>query len=354
MSPKPRSAGRALGALGCAALASAFSLVGCDESGTQNAEYFVFGTLVEVTISGADADLASDALGELQWAFQHMHEDWHPWEPGQLSEINYAFANGDPAPADRDILTLLRASQDYERLTNGLFNPAIGELVALWGFHTSDFPIVGPPPSASEIARIVATRPSASDIVIDDGMLVDTRGYARLDFSGLAKGLAVDRACEMLQRLGIEHALINAGGDLRGFGRNGERRWRVGVRNPLGGVIGTIELDGDEAVFTSGNYERFRVDEREARYAHILNPKTGWPAEDVMAVTVIAPEGIKADAAATALVVAGLSGWREVAGPMGIEALLLTDDRGRIHGTRPMLDRISLSAGLRATLLEME
>ncbi len=100
----------------------------------------------------------------------------------------------------------------------------------------------------------------------------------QLDFGGIAKGYAVDLAVARLRELGIGSAIVNAGGDLRAFGRHGDRPWRVAVRKPGGGTIGTLEVRQDEAMFTSGNYERFRQDEQE-RYPHILDPRSGWPVQ---------------------------------------------------------------------------
>ncbi|MEJ8569485.1 FAD:protein FMN transferase [Elongatibacter sediminis] len=329
----------------------ALSLGACTESSTKDAEFYVFGTLVEVKLAGVDDDLASDAFGELQLALQKMHRDWHPWEPGRLTAINRAFAVGEPARADQDIITLIHVAQEFEIKTGGRFNAAIGRLVSMWGFHTSQFPIVGPIPRPGEIQAVVGRHPSALDIEIHGDTVANPSRAVQLDFSGLAKGYAVDQACHILHSLGIDNALIGAGGDLRGFGKRGDRPWRIAIRNPLGGVIGTIEIQGDESVFTSGNYERFHLDDHQERYPHILDPRTGWPTRDIMSATVITHEGVRADAAATALVVAGIEDWENVAAPLGISEVLITDERGQIFATRPMLDRVSLSAGLKAHVI---
>ncbi len=115
------------------------------------------------------------------------------------------------------------------------------------------------------------------------------------------------------------NAIVNAGGDLRAIGSHGDRPWRVAVRKPGGGNVGSVQVQGDESIFTSGNYERFRQDQLN-RYPHILDPHTGWPAKDIASVTLITDEGILADAAATALVVAGLDGWPAVARALNLQA----------------------------------
>lgn len=343
---------------GVVALALTLSVVvaGCGrQNEVHEARYYVFGTLVDVTVTGADAQRASRAFTELQQLFQSMHRDWHPWERGLLTDVNRAFADGEPAPADADIVAMVEAAQDFEELTGGRFNPAIGKLIGAWGFHTSDFPVRGAPPSKAEIATLVAQAPTTRDIEIHGSTLTDRSRNVRLDFSGLAKGLAIDRACEVLGGLGFAGALVNAGGDVRGYGTRHGSAWRIGVRNPLGGVIGTIELQGDEAVFTSGNYERFRIgDGDDERYPHILDPRTGWPADSVMSATVIADDGMRADAAATALIVAGLEEWREVAEPLGIDAVLLTDEAGKLYATPAMRQRLTLEKGLEEKLELLE
>lgn len=330
-----------------AGLLSAF-LTACGSGGTREAEFYVFGTLVEVTVADADEPQASRAFAALQQEFQRMHRDWHPWEPGALTAINRAFAKGETVEASPDIVLMVQAAQEYERRTGGRFNPAIGALIELWGFHTSDFPVRGPLPGPEAIRALVTPPPSMASIEIQGNRLHDRSRLVQLDFSGLAKGLAVDRACHLLRELGIRNALVNAGGDLRGYGSHGSRPWRIGVRNPLGGVIGTIDLGVDEAVFTSGNYERFHVDAAGERYPHILDPATGWPAQAVMSATVIATDGMLADAAATALVVAGIADWREVANSLGLDAVLLTDEEGRIYATDAMRERLKLTDGLTA------
>jgi thiamine biosynthesis lipoprotein len=101
-------------------------------------------------------------------------------------------------------------------------------------------------------------------------------------------------------------------------------------------------VQGDEAIFTSGNYERFRQDQTE-RYPHILDPGTGWPAKDIASVTVISDEGIFSDAAATALVVAGLDDWPEVARQLGLDTVAVVDEFGTVYLTAAMEKRLQFS-----------
>jgi thiamine biosynthesis lipoprotein len=314
-------------------------------------DFYVFGTLVGVTLWAADDEQARDAFAELQARFQAMHEDWHPWNPGLLTNINQAFADDRAVAATPGIVEMIRRSQEVESGSEGRFNPAIGRLVALWGFHTSDYPIMGPPPSAESIQTLLAQRPSSLDIRIDGNTLSSTNPSVQLDFGGIAKGYAIDIACNLLRARGIGNAIVNAGGDLRAIGRHGERAWRIAVRAPGGGVIGSIETGLDEAVFTSGNYERFRLD-NEVRYPHILDPRTGWPVRELASVTVIADEGILADAAATAITVAGLGDWKDVARKLGLDQVMLVDENGTVYLTRKMSGRIELVEGTKTVVTD--
>lgn len=304
-------------------------------------DFFIFGTLIGVTLWHDDETAAHQAFQDLQGRFMEMHRDWHAWEPGMLTEINEAFANGETATADEDILLMIRRSQEYERASDGRFNPAIGGLIRLWGFHTSDYPVLGPPPSAESIAGLLAEHPSSLDIRIDGYAVQSDNPAVLLDFGGIAKGLAIDIACSVLRERGIENAIVNAGGDLRAIGSHGARPWNIAVRAPGGGVVASIETGRDEAIFTSGNYERFREDDQE-RYPHILDPRTGWPVTDLSSVTVITTEGILADAAATAITVAGLNDWLEVARSMGTETVMVIDEEGVVRMTRPMSERAEM------------
>jgi thiamine biosynthesis lipoprotein len=152
--------------------------------------------------------------------------------------------------------------------------------------------------------------------------------------------------------MGITSAIVNAGGDLRAMGRHGDRPWNVAVRKPGGGIIGAVQVRDDEALFTSGNYERFRQDQLK-RYPHILDPRTGWPVKDVASVTVIASEGIVADAAATALVVAGLDGWSAVAGALNLDQVLVVDESGMVYLTPEMEQRIQFSGDVERVIVEV-
>lgn len=323
----------------------------CAERTVQSTQFFVFGTLVEVSLPDAGPGEASEIFSRLQREFQRMHDEWHAWQPGELVTLNRALQTGEAVSTTADILELVRRSQAMEARSGGLFNAAIGKTVALWGFHTSDFPIPGPPPRAEDIRTLVEAKPSALDVHISDTRLYSSNPVVQFDFGGIAKGYAADLACAIIRDSGQVSAIVNAGGDLRTMGNNRGKPWRVAVRNPAGGVAGTIAVSGDFAVFTSGNYTRFREDSGQ-RYPHILDPRTGWPVSGISSATVIARDGSTADAAATAIVVAGPDQWPQLANDMGIKAVLVMDESGAMQATAPMMAFFTPAAGLQVEIVE--
>ncbi|MDZ7751947.1 MAG: FAD:protein FMN transferase [Gammaproteobacteria bacterium] len=332
----------------CVVAALAFPLVlvlaaGCEAPPQlHQRQLYTFGTLVEVSLWGVEADLAEQAFEALAGEFDYMNEAWHAWRPGTLGTFNERCATGEPFEGDPGVVDLVRLGTTLSERSSGLFNPAIGRLVALWGFH-ADLPEPRAPPVAA-IAELVAAAPAMTDIHLDDTTVRCTNTAVRLDFGAFAKGYGVDRAMERLRELGIDDAVINAGGDLRAIGSKGERPWQIGVRHPRGpGALARLEVAGDESVFTSGDYER-HFEWQGTRYHHIIDPRTGWPSRGAASATVVHGDATTADAAATALMVTGAGAWPAVAARLGVtEALVITADL-EIEMTPAMEQRLRLTS----------
>ncbi len=317
-----------------------FSLSACNAP-PQSSQYqiYVFGTLVDVTLFGTDKEMQQKAIATITQDFQQMHHDWHAWKPGPLVEINKAIAAGKPAKVIPSLIPIIEQSAELSAKSDALFDPAIGGLLHLWGFQQDDRPN-GPPPPKEAIEKWVKAAPRMDDITLKGDILTSKNKAVQLDFGGFAKGYAVDLAIQRLREFGISNAIVNAGGDLRAIGSKAGKPWRVGIRHPQGkGVLASLEVSGDESVFTSGNYERYREYEG-VHYAHILDPRTGMPVVGVTSVTVIHDNGAVADAAATALVVAGVKDWHRIAKQMGIKYVMLVDDTGVVYMNPAMQKRV--------------
>lgn len=305
-------------------------------------QILAFGTLIEVTLYDTDATTAASVFDELESMYRHWHVAWHAWEPGALTGINAKLAAGETAELDDELLDLLETANRLSLKSGGLFNPVAGQLVSLWGFQGNPLP-EGTLPATEDIAAWLIDKPDVHDIVIEGNSIRSSNPRAAYDLGGIAKGYAIDRCIEYIRGRGIENAIVNAGGDLRGIGRHGERAWRIGIRHPRAQkLLAGIELDGDDSVFTSGDYERnFERDGK--RYSHIIDPRSGYPANTGSAsVTVMHDRAAVADAAATAIFVAGVKDWQQVAERMGIERVMLVDETGNISMTPAMERAVTL------------
>ncbi|MBL8351369.1 MAG: FAD:protein FMN transferase [Burkholderiaceae bacterium] len=298
----------------------------------------MFGSPVELWLPATAAAAVADDL----WRdLSAIHRQWNAWKPGELYELNRAFRAGRDAAASPALRAVIRQAAVLEQASRGLFNPGIGGLVGTWGFH-ADVLADGQRPSAASLARWQRAAPSLSQIEERGGRLRSRNPGLQLDLGAYAKGVAIDAALDRLQRQGVQQALLNLGGNLAAMGRPGDRPWRVGVRDPHGsGLLTTLTVDGREAVVTSGSYERYRWLDGE-RCCHILDPQTGAPAPAFVSVTVVHRSAALADAAATALLVAGPARWRSVAERLGVNQVLVVDRHGRTDVTdtlRPRLQR---------------
>lgn len=318
---------------------------------------YVFGTLVEVTVYGEDPASAQQATAAVLREFDRMHRTFHAWQPGPLEDLNAAIAKATPgrparAPLSPELAAMLQDATRYAALAEDLFNPAIGQLIRLWGFHTDTFEPRLPDPAV--IAKQVAGHPRLGDLHISgqhisdqhiSGQQLQTENAAvRIDLGGYAKGYALDRAAAILKAQGINNALINIGGNIMALGQKGSQAWKVGIQHPRrAGALATLELHDGEAIGTSGDYQRF-FEIAGKRYCHLIDPRTGYPADAAQAVTVLARgphAGTLSDVASKPLFIAGPSDWPRLAARMGIrEALFIAAD-GRLAATQPMLSRLN-------------
>lgn len=327
-------------AVGLLFIASASLLVSCSEpKGAYYEQFLGFGTLIEIKIWGVDEKAGQQAVAAIADDIEYLHRVWHAWKPGTLSRVNQLLPTGEKFSIGPVLLPLIRRGTIYAEQSGNRFNPAIGQLIKLWGFANDDLP-KGPPPSDDAIKALLAKHPTMKDLELTGVELKTNNPAVRLDFGGFAKGYAVDLAIEHLRDMGITNAIVNAGGDLRAIGKHGDRPWRVGIRNPRGeGVLASVDTEGDESIFTSGDYERY-YEYQGKRYHHIIDPRSGYPARGVTSVTVFDSQADRADAAATAIFVAGVHDWYQVARQMGVAGVMLVAEDGTIYMTPNLKQRI--------------
>jgi thiamine biosynthesis lipoprotein len=276
----------------------------------------LMGTIVTVTVPGRDdAGARDEAAADLRAAL------------AEVARIDSLFSWRLPPPAQTPATArqeerhrLLELALEVQRASGGAFDPRVLPLVKGWGFD-GDEPAV---PEDTTIDRLVADLRSLG--LPHDAVELESRADV-LHFGAWAKGYAVDRALAVLEQRGQPAALVDAGGEVRGYGR----AWVVGVQHPRlpGSLIERLE-PGALAVATSGDYEQF-FEQDGQRYHHLLDPRTGRPATGCRSVTVLARSCARADALATAVFVLGpQAGMDLIERQVDVEALII-DDHGDRH-----------------------
>ena len=219
-----------------------------------------------------------------------------------VSQINAAAGNGEPIAIDAETAQLLGFATQLFALSDGLFDATSGVLRQVWDFKASR------KPTALQLAEVLP-RISWNHVQWNDQNARLTLPGMELDFGGFGKEYAADRAATLLVNEGAQHGLVNLGGDIRVIGPQADGSpWSMGIRHPRAArqddaVIASIPISAG-ALATSGDYERFFV-EGDQRFCHILNPKTGWPAQQWQSISVIAPVCVAAGAMSTTAMLKG-------------------------------------------------
>lgn len=353
--PCRRASGVLGGALAWLIVVVCGVLVGCSRAPLQQQEAFVFGTRVEVLIAGLSEAEARPAAAAVLREFDRLHRVYHAWQPSELSALNAALAAGQRQPISPEMAAVLADARRLAQAGDWLFDPGIGRLVELWGFHADELPVALPAPAA--VAAWRAARPSLADLEIVSGaggqQASSSKRALAIDLGGYLKGFALDRAAAILKAHGVRHALINIGGNVLALGSKNGERWRVGLQHPRRpGALATIALDDGEAVGTSGDYQRyFEVDGR--RYSHLLDPRSGEPVRHTQALCVLITArpaaGTLSDVASKPLFIVG-SEWPELARRLAVEHVLRVDSRGAVELSAAMQQRLSFVGGPPAEL----
>jgi thiamine biosynthesis lipoprotein len=220
----------------------------------------------------------------------------------QTSEINKN-AGVKAIRVKKELFQLIERAKSISKLTDGAFDISYASMDRIWKFDKS----MEQMPSDKEIKLSVA-KVGAKNIELDaknNTIFLNKKGM-KIGFGAIGKGYAADKAKTLLQERGVSAGIINASGDMNAWGSQPDGTpWRVAIRNPMNKnkVFALMPLQ-NKAVVTSGNYEKY-VRFNGVRYTHIIDPRTGYPATELISVTVFAPKAELADALATAVFVMG-------------------------------------------------
>lgn len=284
----------------------------------------LLGTVVEVQVRETDRkkaetsiESAFDEIKKIDDLFSTYNEDSPVWK---LNHNQDTIITVDP-----EIFSLMVLSDSVYNLTDGSFDISLNKLLTTWGFDGDDPSL----PADDKISSALLNSGWDNIELLEDNSFKRLEG-TELNFGAIAKGYAVDKAIDVLIKLGINSALVNAGGEIKTVGND----WVIGIQHPRNQnqIIEKVN-PGEMSVATSGDYEKY-FELNGKRYHHILNPKTGYPADNLISVTVLNKSCTIADALATAVFVLGQSeGLRVIESLPGTEAMIIDNQMNKIYSS---------------------
>ena len=285
----------------------------------------LLGTEVSVYLWSDDPEAGRMALEEVFEEAMRIDRLMSTYkDESEISRINREAAAG-PVATGEELFGLIQRSLDISVLTRGAFDITYDSVGQHYDFRKRQRP-------DSETVERERARIDFRFVVLDKAASTVAFRHegVRINLGGIAKGYVVERGIDLLRHRGIEHAIVTAGGDSRLLGDRRGRPWMVGIRDPRkdGEVSISLPLE-DEAVSTSGDYERF-FEEDGVRYHHIIEPSTGEPAAGVMSATVFGPDAVITDALSTSVFVMGVDRGLRLIGTLPDYESIAIDAEGRV------------------------
>jgi thiamine biosynthesis lipoprotein len=300
----------------------------------------IMGTVFQVTVAGMSEAEAAPLIGRALDEIERLEAVLSEWrDDSEVSAINAAAGRPAPVEVGPDTRRVVKAGLDVSRWSDGAFDLSWAALRGLYTFQPGEERV---PPLAQVRRRLrlvdweaIAFDEEASTVRLSrEGMAVGT--------GGIGKGYALDRAGAILREGGAESYMLFGGGQVQVHGMRGDRPWRIGIQHPRDPrtYIGFLEAT-EGSISTSGDYEHAFVDDQGRHWHHIIDLATGLPATGTMQVTLLAPEGVYADALSTAVFVLGPERALEMLAevPGGPEAVII-DSELRIHTTPGTRERL--------------
>jgi FAD:protein FMN transferase len=281
----------------------------------------LMGTFVTITIYDSSKEKAAYAINSAFEEIQRIENLLSNYKND--SEISLLNKNKEILDFSEDLLLNIEKSVYYSELSDGAFDITVQPILDL---YTKSFTETKAPPSDEQVKETL-TQIDYRKIQIRENK-ISIKNNQKITLGGLAKGYAVDKAVEILKNKGIEHALVNAGGDMRALGKKyGSVNWNIALANPRDKkeYITTTNL-ADKAIVTSGDYERYF--DPDMKFHHIVDPRTGYSATDLISVTILTDDTFDADAISTSVFVLGPEkGLKLVESLDNVEGLLITKER---------------------------
>lgn len=266
---------------------------------TQHLSLFVFtfnamGSPCELQLYASTPEFAQNIAKQISSDIYRLEHKYSRYRADSfLSKINQVANVGGNIEIDEETVGLLNYAQTCYELSDGLFDITAGILRRAWKFESCVLP-------DDKQIELLLQRIGLNHLLVENSRLTFSKAEMELDFGGIVKEYAADRAATLCLNSGISHGIVNLGGDIKIIGShpNG-KTWRIGIQHPRDKtkVWKTLKLKTG-ALASSGDYERFLLIDG-VRYGHILNPKTGYPVRQLAAVSVVADLCVVAGSAAT-------------------------------------------------------
>ncbi len=285
----------------------------------------MMGTEVSVYLWSDDPEAGRRALEEVFSEAARIDRLMSTYkDESEISKINRGAAI-EPVAAGEELFRLIQRSLDISVLTRGAFDITYDSVGQHYDFRARQRPgqeVVESERAFIDYRLVLLDRAAGTVSFAKEGV--------RINLGGIAKGYVVERGVDVLRRLDVEHAIVTAGGDSRLLGDRRGRPWMVGIRDPREDDKVAISLPlADEAISTSGDYERF-FDEDGVRYHHIIRPSTGEPASGVHSATVIGPDAVITDALSTSVFVLGVHEGLTLIGALPDYESIVIDAAGQV------------------------
>lgn len=320
------------------AFITALSLSSCSNTEKIETELYAMNTVINLSFYGEDgSQLVSSELNRLERLFSATDAE------SDIGRINNS--SGKAVSVSKDTIEALNTAKSIYNETDGCFDPSVYPVVKLWGFTSDEYNV----PGDNEIEALLPYV-DYSKVQIN-GDTVTVPNGAQLDLGGIGKGYAGGSCRDILVENGITSAVLSIGGNVQTVGLKPDGSlWTIGLKNPDGGEnLCNIEV-GECAVVTSGGYERY-FEKDGKRYHHIIDPKTGKPADgEYKSVTVICSDGAQADALSTAFFVGGEKVVKEYLKNHKDVNVILYTDNNELYISRAIESSIIFATGNERTL----
>ena len=313
----------------------------------QSADLFAMDTYMNLKAYGSNASnalrAAEERITELERTFSVTDAESEVWAANH--------AGGAPVPVSPDFTAILDTARQVSAESSGALCISLYPLLQAWGFTTGSYQV----PQNDDIAALLALADDSA-LTVSDGML-SVPDSMQIDLGALVKGYTGDAVMQVMQENDISAAIVSLGGNVQAMGTKPDGSpWNVAITNPFDpdNSFGIVQIT-DQAVITSGNYERYFEDDAGKRYCHILDPADGYPAENgLVSVTVIGDSGVRCDALSTALYVEGTeqaaAHWKRCS---DFEMILVTDD-GCVMVSEGIADRFQSDGTMPVEVMHRE